>query len=98
MLEWRVECDHEWSLNTGNLGKGLKAHLPADIWSGLESTFTGADPESNWEALFEMIALFGRVANEVGGLLGYAYPEDLVLHPLCELAALRRPTHASVRC
>jgi aminoglycoside 6-adenylyltransferase len=78
MLEWRVECDHEWSLNTGNLGKGLKAHPPADIWSGLESTFTGADPESNWEALFEMIALFGRVANEVGGLLGYAYPEDLV--------------------
>ena len=78
MLEWRVECDHEWSLKTGNLGKGLKAHLPADVWSGLESTFTGADPEANWKALFEMIALFGRVAHEVGGLLGYTYPEDLI--------------------
>jgi aminoglycoside 6-adenylyltransferase len=78
MLEWRVECDHEWSLKTGNLGKGLKAHLPADVWSGLESTFAGADPEANWKALFEMIALFGRVAHEVGGLLGYACPEDLI--------------------
>lgn len=78
MLEWRVECDHEWSLKTGNLAKGLKAHLPADVWSGLESTFTGADSEANWNALFEMIKLFGRVAHEVGGLLGYTYPEDLI--------------------
>ena len=25
-----------------------------------------------------MIALFGRVAHEVGGLLGYTFPEDLI--------------------
>ena len=78
MLEWRVECDHDWSLTTGNLGKGLKAHLPADTWSGLEATFTGADPEANWKALFDMIELFGRVSHEVGDLLGYTYPEDLI--------------------
>ena len=77
-FEWRAECDHEWSLKTGNLGKGLKAHLPADVWSGLESTFTGADPEANWKALFDLIELFGRVACEVGGLLGYTYPSDLI--------------------
>jgi hypothetical protein len=34
---------------------------------------------ANWEALFEMIALFDRVAREVADLLGYAYPQDLVL-------------------
>jgi aminoglycoside 6-adenylyltransferase len=78
MLEWRVECDHDWSLKTGNLGNGLKAHLPADVWSALEMTFTGADPEANWTALFDMIELFGRVAHEVGGLLDYTYPEDLI--------------------
>ena len=78
MLEWRVECDHEWSLKTGNLGKGLRAHLPADVWSELETTFTGAEPEANWKALFDMIELFGRVAHEVGSRLGYTYPEDLV--------------------
>jgi aminoglycoside 6-adenylyltransferase len=78
MLEWRVECDHDWSLKTGNLGKGLKAHLSADVWSALETTFTGADPEANWKALFDLIELFGRVACEVGGLLGYTYPSDLI--------------------
>lgn len=78
MLEWRVECDHDWSLKTGNLGKGLRKHLPADTWTELVETFTGPDPESNWTALFAMVALFGRVAEEVGRALGYRYPADLV--------------------
>jgi aminoglycoside 6-adenylyltransferase len=78
LLEWRVECDHDWTMRTGNLGKGLKAHLTTDIASHLERTFSGATPEANWTALFEMIKLFGRVAREVADRLGYQYPEDLV--------------------
>ncbi|HYI58158.1 MAG TPA: aminoglycoside 6-adenylyltransferase [Microlunatus sp.] len=78
MLEWRVECDHDWSLKTGNLGKGLRRHLPADTWTELVETFTGPDPESNWTALFAMVDLFGRVAEEVGRALGHRYPADLV--------------------
>ena len=78
MLQWRVECDHDWSLKGGNLGKGLKAHLAEDVWTDLEGTFTGSDPESNWQALFAMIDLFDRVAREVAGLLAYSYPAELV--------------------
>lgn len=78
MLEWRVECDHAWSLKTGALGKGLKAHLSADVWVELERTFSGADLERNWESLFAMVALFGRVAQEVADSLGYAFPESLL--------------------
>ncbi len=78
MLEWRIECDHEWSLATGNLGKGLRAHLSAEVWAEVERTFSDADPESNWESLFAMIALFGRVAQEVAYSLGYAFPEALL--------------------
>lgn len=78
LLEWRVECDHGWSLKTGNLGKGLKAHLSADTWAELEGTFADADPEANWKSLFAMVALFGRIAQEVADSLGYAYPESLV--------------------
>ena len=78
MLEWRVECDHDWSLKTGALGKGLEKQLPGDTWDELVGTFTGPDPESNWQALFQMVALFGRTAKEVGGRLGFIYPADLV--------------------
>jgi aminoglycoside 6-adenylyltransferase len=47
------------------------------VWVELEGTYTGADVEANWEALFRTMALFRRVAMEVGEGLGYAYPLDL---------------------
>lgn len=78
MLEWRIECDHAWKLKTGSLGKGLQAHLPPDIWEELQHTFVDADPNKNWEALFAMIALFGRTAQEVAESLGHTYPDSLV--------------------
>ncbi len=78
ILEWRIECDHDWSLKTGNLGKGLKKHLPAATWAELADTITGPDPQQNWDALFTMVALFGRTAQEVAVSLGYTYPAELV--------------------
>ena len=78
MLEWRIQCDHDWSLTTGFLGRGLKTRVSADTWRALESTFTGPDVEANWEALFAMVDFFGRITGEVAELLGYRYPETLV--------------------
>ena len=77
VLEWRAEMDHDWSVPTGSLGKGLKRLLPSDIWAELERCYAGARPEDNWEALANTIALFRRVMIEVGGHLGYTYPYDL---------------------
>jgi aminoglycoside 6-adenylyltransferase len=37
----------------------------------------GAGTEENWTALFNTIALFRRVALEVGNHLGYTYLDDL---------------------
>ena len=77
MLDWRMECDHDWSVPTGFLGRGLKNALPPEIWSQLESTYVGAGIEENWDAMFRTIALFRRVAIEVGDDLGYPYPHGL---------------------
>lgn len=77
LLEWRVGIDTGWSVPVGAHGKGLKKHLPTDIWTALEATYAGAGIEENWEALFNTIALFRRVAFEVAAALGYAYPIEL---------------------
>lgn len=77
MLEWRIEIEHAWSVKPGVLGRGLKRLLPPDIWQELESTFVGAGIEENWEALWRMIALFHRVAIEVGSALEYSYPQQI---------------------
>lgn len=78
MLWWRVECDHAWTLKSGNLGRGLLQHLPEAVAAEFERTFTGADSESNWAALFAMITLFRHVAGEVAELLGYRFPDQLI--------------------
>jgi aminoglycoside 6-adenylyltransferase len=77
MLEWRMEIDHNWSVPTGALGKGLKTRLPPEVWSQLENTYVGAGIEENWNALFDTMAFFRHVAIAVADHLGYAYPHDL---------------------
>jgi aminoglycoside 6-adenylyltransferase len=75
LLEWRAALDNGWTKPPGWLGKGLKKRLPPDIWAALEQCYAGAAIDANWEALLCTMALFRRVALEVGAQLGYAYPE-----------------------
>jgi len=77
LLEWRVEIDHDWSVPIGSLGKGLKKYLPPELWSEFEKCYAGAHPEDKWTALKNTLALFRRVAVEVGAHLGYTYPYQL---------------------
>ena len=77
MLEWKIGLDTNWSVPVGALGKGLKKHLPSEIWSQLENTYAGAAISENWEALFRTTALYRQVAMEVGEQLGYTYPLEL---------------------
>ena len=77
MLEWRMGVEHNWSVPTGSLGKGLKKKLPPEIWSRLEDTYAGANIQDNWEALFRTITFFREVAMQVGAGLGYEYPLEL---------------------
>ena len=77
MLEWRMGVEHNWSVPTGSLGKGLKKKLPPEIWPRLEDTYAGANMQDNWEALYRTITLFREVAMQVGAGLGYDYPLEL---------------------
>lgn len=77
ILEWRVEIDQNWSQKMSAYGRGLKKVLKPEIWSELESTYVGTRVEENWDALFKTIALFRKIAIDVGNRLGYSYPSDL---------------------
>jgi aminoglycoside 6-adenylyltransferase len=77
VFEWRIEIDHNWSLKPGPYGRGLKQRLRQDLWADLEQTYTGAELESNWTALFQTINLMRRVAIEVGEAMGFHYPDEL---------------------
>jgi aminoglycoside 6-adenylyltransferase len=77
MLEWSIEIEHDWSIKPGVLGRGLKQMLPAEIWSEFASTYVPLESGQTWEALDRLIALFRKVAMEVGNALGYTYPQQV---------------------
>jgi aminoglycoside 6-adenylyltransferase len=77
MLEWRAQCDADWSLSFGVNGKGLRRHLPEHLWTEFELTFAGGSIRENWDSLFGLMSIFGSVAREVAESLGYRYPDEL---------------------
>jgi len=77
MLEWHMEIEHGWSVKPGPYGRRLKQWLRSDLYKTLESTYSGADLEDNWEALFQTIVLMRKTAVEVGERFGFAYPYEL---------------------
>jgi len=89
MLEWRMEIDNDWSIKPGAYGRNLKKFISPVSWSELEKTYVGAGREENWEALFRTIALFRKVALEVGDRLGYSYPYKMDNHMLEYLRKVR---------
>lgn len=77
ILEWHAEIDHQWKLKPGPYGRRMKQHLRPDLWTELESTYTGVGLDENWEALFRTIELMRRAAREVGKNLNFTYPDEL---------------------
>jgi aminoglycoside 6-adenylyltransferase len=77
LLEWKIEIEHNWSLKSGYYGKGLQKYLTPSFLKKWDAIHFGSVAENNWESLFKIIRLFGKVAGEVGQRLGYAYPEDM---------------------
>lgn len=77
IIEWFIGLQHDWSVNTGVRGRKFKHYLDSQTWEEFTGTLAGADIEENWQAFFNAIALFRRLATIVGDSLGYEYPVQL---------------------
>ncbi|MDQ3693122.1 MAG: aminoglycoside 6-adenylyltransferase [Chloroflexota bacterium] len=89
LLEWQIELDHQWSIRPGFFGRGLQRSLDPETWAEFEATYTGADREQSWAALFRTIALFRRLAIGVGRDLGHEYPRELETKMMSYLRQIR---------
>ena len=66
MLEWLIETRRGWEWKPGAYGRGIERELPPDVAEELAAAHG---------SLEGTVAIFRRVAREVGEALGYAYPE-----------------------
>jgi aminoglycoside 6-adenylyltransferase len=76
MLTWHIGVQTQFSRNPGKLGKHFQQYLEPELWDLLLKTYADASFENNWEALFTMCDLFGRVAVPIAKHFGFDYPQD----------------------
>ncbi|MFR8011622.1 MAG: aminoglycoside 6-adenylyltransferase [Clostridia bacterium] len=73
MVSWYIGCEHGFSVSPGKMGKYFKRFLPEDLYHQYLATYSNSEPENLWRAVFTACDLFGRLASQVGGQLGYRY-------------------------
>lgn len=74
MLEWHAIA--RGVAGVAPESRRLERWLPADVAAELPGTFATFDAGSIAVSLVRSLRLFGRVAREVAGRYGYAYPDD----------------------
>jgi len=96
IIEWYIAARSDWAFTTDRHNRIFRRDLDSRIWQDLEATFADAGLESNWQALFNLIGLFRRLATYVAQNLGYDYPHalDQKITDYCrQVKAVKRGAH-----
>lgn len=75
MVEWKIGIHTDWTANPGPHGRDFVRYLDRRTWSDYAATFARGECKPTWRAFEAMAGLFGRLGREVGGELGYGYPD-----------------------
>jgi aminoglycoside 6-adenylyltransferase len=75
VLTWLFGIHTDFQRNPGKSNTHLREVLTEAQWQQLLATYTPAEVDATWDALFAMGALFREVAREVGEASGFDYPE-----------------------
>lgn len=73
MIEWHIGTTTDFSLSTGKMGKFFKKYLPNEYYEMYAKTYSDANYDNMWEAIFKACELFRTLAVIVGEYLGYSY-------------------------
>lgn len=90
IINWYIGYQHDWTVETGALGKKFKKLLPPELWQEFEDSYEGGGIEANWDAFYRVITLFRKVAKYLGTELGYPYPEDIDTNVMNFIANIRK--------
>lgn len=74
MMDWYIGCQYEFAVNPGKFGKFYERYLRPDVYKKWLATYSDADPDNTWKAVFITMDLFRETALEVAAKLGYNYP------------------------
>ncbi len=71
LLEWKIGVLTGFSVSAGKSAKYMDRYLPPEDCRQYLQTYSAAETEAVWEAVFTMCGLFDRIAGEVGSALHF---------------------------
>lgn len=76
MVSWHVGARTEFQCALGGYEKNLTKHLEPDHLTMLQATYSDADTENSWNALFAMCDLFRLSGKAVAEHMKFQYPDE----------------------
>jgi aminoglycoside 6-adenylyltransferase len=73
MIEWHIGTQTAFSVSVGKGGKFMRSYLGEETYNKILATYSDAQLQNNWNALFVMTELFGELASTVGEKLRFNY-------------------------
>jgi aminoglycoside 6-adenylyltransferase len=74
MIEWDIGIKTNFTKSAGKFGKYLQEFLEEDEWNAFVATYSDGKFENIWNALFNMIDLFRKIALRVARHFELEYP------------------------
>lgn len=75
MVSWWIGYQYDYQISVGKMGKYYKKLLPPSYWDMYEKTYSDANYDNFWEAVFVACELFRSLAKELAANLNFTYPE-----------------------
>jgi aminoglycoside 6-adenylyltransferase len=76
LLEWKIGIENNFSVSVGKSAKYMDKYISKEIYQKYLRTYSLAQVNTIWDAVFNMCDLFGEIAIEVSEKLNFSY--DLV--------------------
>ncbi|HVI48084.1 MAG TPA: aminoglycoside 6-adenylyltransferase [Chitinophaga sp.] len=90
IIEWYIAMQHSWQVTTNKYGRLFKKYLDSNTWNKTLATFSDADIEGNWNALFAYAELVRELGTAIADNLGFSYPQELDRKMMVYLEKVRK--------
>jgi len=88
LIEWKIGSENEFSVSFSKAGKFMSRFLATEFYADVLKTYSDAEPENNWIALFKMAELFEQISGEVSVRLNFQIDKSEQLNTIGYLRQL----------
>lgn len=73
LLEWEIGIENNFSVSVGKSAKYMNKYVSKGIYQKYLQTYSAAQIDAIWNAVFDMCDLFGKIAIQISGKLSFSY-------------------------